>query len=89
MPAIASADFIAEVEGAVRGGSPTCRVEMLRQITGLFLSGADRLDEHQVGIFDQVLVRLIEGVETRGSLGDFAAKFKSAGSISTAAGAKP
>ena len=86
MPAIASADFIAEVEGAVRGGSPTCRVEMLRQITGLFLSGAC---EHQVGIFDQVLVRLIEGVETRGSLGDFAAKFKSAGSISTAAGAKP
>lgn len=65
MPAIASDDFIAEVEGAVRGGSPTRRVEMLRQITGLFLSGAGRLDERQVGIFDEVLVQLIEWVETR------------------------
>jgi uncharacterized protein (DUF2336 family) len=65
MPAIASADFIAEVEGAVRGGSPARRVQMLRQIMGLFLSDADRLSEHQIGIFDEVMVRLVEQVEPR------------------------
>ncbi len=64
MPAIASADLIAEVEGAVRCGSPARRVQMLRQVTGLFLSDADRLSEHQVGVFDEVMVRLLEQVDT-------------------------
>jgi uncharacterized protein (DUF2336 family) len=65
MPAIASADLIAEVEGAARCGSPARRVQMLRQVTGLFLSDADRLSEHQIGVFDEVMVRLLEQVETQ------------------------
>ena len=36
---------------------------MLRQIASLFLAGADRLDT-QIGFFDDVLLRLMESVET-------------------------
>jgi uncharacterized protein (DUF2336 family) len=64
MPAIAC-DIIAEVEGAVRGGSPARRVQILRQVTGLFLSDAARLNERQIGIFDDVMVCLLEQVEAR------------------------
>jgi uncharacterized protein (DUF2336 family) len=63
MPAIASADFIAEVEGAVSGGSPARRARMLRQVAGLFLSDAARLNEQQIGIFDEVIVRLVDRAE--------------------------
>ena len=54
-----------ELELAVSGGSSSRRVDMLRQITDLFLSDADRLNAAQVGVFDDVLVRLIERVEAR------------------------
>jgi uncharacterized protein (DUF2336 family) len=61
----ASAVLIAELEGAVNGGSPERRVKMLRQVTDLFLSDADRLNENQIGVFDDVLIRLIERMESR------------------------
>jgi uncharacterized protein (DUF2336 family) len=61
----ASAVLIAELEGAVNGRSPERRVKMLRQVTDLFLSDADRLNENQIGVFDDVLVRLIERMESR------------------------
>ena len=64
MPAIAC-DIIAEVEGAVRGGSPARRVQILRQVAGLFISNAARLDERQIGIFDDVLLCMLEQVEAR------------------------
>ena len=60
-----SANLIAELEGAVKNGSSARRVQMLRQITDLFLSDADRLNENQIGIFDDVLIRLIERMEAR------------------------
>jgi hypothetical protein len=63
MPAAASALLIAELEGAVLSGSPERRVRMLRQVTDLFLSDANRLNENQIGVFDDVLVRLIERME--------------------------
>lgn len=40
-------------------------VAMLREVTELFLSQANHLDEKQIGIFDQVLVRLVEIIQTR------------------------
>lgn len=64
MPAVAY-DIIAEVEGAVRGGSPARRAQILRQMTGLFLANAARLDERQIGIFDEVMVCLLAQVDTR------------------------
>ena len=64
MPINASNDFISELDRAIEGGSPARRCHMLRQIASLFLAGADRLDAHQIGFFDDVLLRLMEHVET-------------------------
>ena len=61
--AAAPALLIAELESALRSGSPARRVRMLRQITDLFVSDADRLNENQIGVFDDVLVRLVERME--------------------------
>ena len=41
------------------------RSSVLRQVTDLFLSEADRPNEKQIGVFDGVLVQLIERTETR------------------------
>jgi uncharacterized protein (DUF2336 family) len=65
MTIVASAELIAELEGAVEGGSPARRVQMLQQVTDLFLSGLGRLDEHQIAVFDDVLIRLMDRVGTR------------------------
>ena len=50
--------IIAELEDAVRGGSPARRVETLRQVTDLFLNDGERLSEDQVKVFDDVLCLL-------------------------------
>ena len=57
--------IIAELEDAVRGGSPARRVATLRQVTDLFLNDGERLSEDQVRVFDDVLCLLIARVETR------------------------
>ncbi len=56
--------LIAELEDAVRGGSPSRRVETLRQVTDLFLHDGDRLNDDQIKVFDDVLCLLIARVET-------------------------
>ena len=65
MPGPQSASLISELEAAVNGGSSERRVAMLRQVTDLFLSDADRLSETQIGVFDDVLTKLIDRVEAR------------------------
>jgi uncharacterized protein (DUF2336 family) len=65
MTAIASTELIAELEDVVRAGSPERRIRILRQVASLFLADADRLSEHQIDIFDDVLIRLIGAVEAR------------------------
>jgi uncharacterized protein (DUF2336 family) len=64
MTATASAELIADLEAAVSGGSPGRCVLMLRRLQHLLLSSAARLNETQMSVFDDVLVRLIEHVET-------------------------
>src|SRR5476649_1253488 len=54
-----------DLDAALQSGSPEKRVAMLRQVTDLFLSESDRLNEEQINVFDNVLVRLIERIETR------------------------
>jgi uncharacterized protein (DUF2336 family) len=61
----ASASLITELEEAVKGGSAEKRVETLRRVTDLFLDDADRLNEQQIGVFDDVLVHLIQRIENR------------------------
>jgi uncharacterized protein (DUF2336 family) len=65
MPEAASTALIEELESAVKSGSSERRLQMLRQVTDLFLSDADRLNENQIGVFDDVLVRLMEQMEVR------------------------
>lgn len=54
-----------DLDAALQSGSSEKRVAMLRRVTDLFLSEADRLNEEQIGVFDGVLVQLIERIETR------------------------
>jgi len=57
--------IIDELEEAVRSGSSAKRVSTLRQVTDLFLHGAERLSEEQIKVFDGVLCHLAARVETR------------------------
>ena len=54
-----------ELDAALQSGSSQKRLAMLRQVTDLFLIEADRLSEEQIGIFDVVVVQLIERIEAR------------------------
>jgi uncharacterized protein (DUF2336 family) len=65
MTATASAELISDVEAAVSGGSRERRVLMLRRLIHLLVSSAARLNETQLGIFDDVLVRLIKHIEAQ------------------------
>lgn len=65
MTTIALSDLIAELDHVLKAGSPDRRTRMLREVAGLFLEDAHRLNERHVGLFDDVLVRLTESVELR------------------------
>ena len=56
---------IAELEDAIASGSTEERVETLRRVADLFLDQADRLEEEQVAVFDDVLCHLIKRIETK------------------------
>ena len=55
--------LITELDAAVKAGSPERGDRILRQVTNLFLSNVDRLGEAQMGVLDDVLVRLIDRTE--------------------------
>src|ERR1700730_14767969 len=61
----ADVSLIDELEEAIRSGSGERRVETLRRVTDLFLGGAERFNEEQIGVFDDVLGHLIENIELR------------------------
>jgi len=56
---------MADLEDAIKSGSQDRRVETLRRVTDLFLNDADRLNEAQVGVFDDVLCHLIKRIEIK------------------------
>jgi uncharacterized protein (DUF2336 family) len=64
MNALAPADLISELEVAARDGTPERRMRMLRCATELFVASAARLSPGQIDVFDHVLVRLMERVDT-------------------------
>jgi uncharacterized protein (DUF2336 family) len=57
--------IIADLENAMHGSSLEKRVTVLERVTDLFLDNAPCLNEAQVEIFDDVLLRLIRHVELR------------------------
>ncbi len=55
--------LLAELEVAVKIGTPEKRRDTLRRITNLFLDRSSQLNEQQIGVFDGVLVHLIQKIE--------------------------
>ena len=57
--------LIDELEAAVSAGSDLRRIEMLTRITDLFVGGAERFSEEQIGVFDDVMARLVGAIEAK------------------------
>jgi hypothetical protein len=57
--------LITELEGTFRSGSPARQVEILRRVTDLFLAGASVYSDEQVDLFDGVISRLADRIETK------------------------
>lgn len=58
-------EWVSEIEQSIQTGSRERRVDSLRKVTNLFLSSADRYNNEQIDVFDNVLCRLAEKIETR------------------------
>jgi len=63
MTTIAAAELIVELDGAIKDSSSRRRLQMLQQVTHLFLVSASRLGERQIDVFGEVMSRLIDGAE--------------------------
>ena len=63
MTTIAATELIVELDGAIKGSSSRRRLQMLQQVTHLFLISASRLGERQIDVFGEVMSRLIDGAE--------------------------
>ncbi len=61
----AAISLIPELESALKSGSSEKRLATLRKMTDLFLNDADRLNEAQIGVFDDVLIHLMQRIETK------------------------
>jgi uncharacterized protein (DUF2336 family) len=65
MAGTTSAALIAELDDVIKVGSPSRQTRILEQVADLFQADVDRLDETQTDVFDDVLMRLMERVDTR------------------------
>jgi uncharacterized protein (DUF2336 family) len=61
----ARSSLIVDLEDAIRHGAAGRRAETLRRITDLFLHSAEQFSGEQVLLFDDVIGRLIERIETQ------------------------
>jgi uncharacterized protein (DUF2336 family) len=59
----AGQSLISDLEDAIQSGSKDKRVDSLRRITDLFVADADRLNDQQIDVFDDVLCHLIKRIE--------------------------
>jgi len=57
--------LIDELEEALAAGSNAQRITMLSRITDLFVEGASRYSDGQIGLFDEVMVKLIAAIEAK------------------------
>jgi hypothetical protein len=60
-----SLQIIDELEVALKSCSPDRHNAILKSVTGPFLAGSDRINEEIASVFDDVIVRLIDHVESR------------------------
>jgi uncharacterized protein (DUF2336 family) len=58
-----SSSLFFDLDAALQRGSSEKPAALLRQLTDLLPSEAERLDEEQIGVFDDLLLRLIEKIE--------------------------
>jgi uncharacterized protein (DUF2336 family) len=61
----ASASLIPELEDVIQHGSYAKRAETVRRIANLFIDGAQVFNEDHVGLFDDVLCRLVTEIENK------------------------
>jgi uncharacterized protein (DUF2336 family) len=54
-----------ELEAALSAGTNTRRIEMLTSITDLFVGSATRYSADQIGVFDDVMARLVKAIEVK------------------------
>lgn len=59
----AHTSMIRELETSIRDGSPNQRITTLRRVTDLFIRGAERYDDEQVQLFDQVISQIAAEME--------------------------
>lgn len=59
----AQSTLLAELEGALRAGSPARGPIMLRRLASLLLDDGARYSGEQIALFDEVLSRLADGIE--------------------------
>src|SRR6185295_14656311 len=63
----ASASLIPELEDMIQHGSQDKRAKMLKRIANLFVDGSPHFNEDHIGLFDDVLCRLVvELAQTKG-----------------------
>jgi uncharacterized protein (DUF2336 family) len=57
--------LIDELEAALASGSIPRRINILSRVTDLFINGAEVYSEQQVGVFDDVMARLVNTIEAK------------------------
>ena len=60
---ISSDGLLEQLEDAMAGASVGRRADVLRRVTDLFMSGTGSFSEAQIELFDDVMMRLAEGLE--------------------------
>ncbi len=60
-----SLTLLDELEATLASGSNARRIEILTRITDLFLGGASSYSEDQIGVFDDIMARLVTTIEAK------------------------
>src|SRR6476469_6927831 len=76
----ASLALLSEIEDAVANGSGSRRGVMLRRVTDLFIVSSESFSEKEIGLFDDVILRLAADIEqpARAILGERLASISTA-----------
>jgi uncharacterized protein DUF2336 len=60
-----TASLIEELERSLASGTSQQRIQTLSRVTDLFIIGAEKYTDDQIGLFDDVLVRIIARIEAK------------------------